>query len=98
MTLETLSSSSNLKLFADDCLLFRENNTIGCAEEVQKDRFSHEKWTEDWHNMRFHPLKCYVMKIATKREPILHNNPLMREKLKHNQKVSLISVSVSTTN
>lgn len=51
---KNLSSLSNLKVFADDSLLFREINAIDFAEDLKKDLPSLEKWTEDLH-MRIHP-------------------------------------------
>ena len=59
------SVSSTVRLFADDCLLYR---TIKCMDDhlkLQEDLASLEKWAENW-GMRFNARKCYVMSINSK--------------------------------
>ena len=57
--------SSRVRLFADDCLLYRVIRSIKDQEELQKDLKSLEKWAADW-GMRFNAKKCYILTIANK--------------------------------
>ena len=57
--------SSSVRLFADDCLLYRIIKSLKDQEELQKDLKSLEKWAEDW-GMRFNAKKCYILTIADK--------------------------------
>jgi len=62
--------SSSLKLFADDCLLYRE---ISCDEDVaalQRDLNTLSNWSQIWQ-MRFNVLKCVTLKCYRIRNPIL---------------------------
>ena len=57
--------SSTVRLFADDCLLYR---TIKCLDDhlkLQQDLASFEKWAENW-GKRFNAKMCYVMSISSK--------------------------------
>ena len=70
----------NARLFADDCLLYRNVNNSSDAQLLQKDLSSLVKWEEDWQ-MNFNPEKCYVIHISKKSKPssfdyILHNHVL----------------------
>lgn len=70
----------NSRLFADDCLLFKNVNNKNDASELQKDLSNLEKWEKDWQ-MKFNPEKCYVINISKKKNPLktnylLHNHVL----------------------
>ena len=54
---------SQVRLFADDCLLYRPINSLQDQLQIQKDLISLEKWASTW-GMRFNATKCYVMQIA----------------------------------
>ena len=64
------STTSALKLFADDGLLYRSVNTIGDTQELQKDLTTISSWAQNWQ-MRFNPSKCYVLRITRKKKNIL---------------------------
>lgn len=57
------SVKSQVRLFADDCLLYRVIRSVRDSEILQRDLASLERWAEDW-GMRFNAKKCYVMSIA----------------------------------
>ena len=63
---------STIKLFADDCLLFRQIKTTDDAAQLQKDLDSLHTWTEEWQ-MNFNSKKCYTMRIHRKKQPTIQN-------------------------
>ncbi len=76
-------TSSDARLFADDCLLYREIKTSADTEILQRDLTALERWESTWQ-MAFHPQKCTVNHISTKRHPtqtdyILHGHTLQQE-------------------
>ena len=56
---------SSVRLFADDCLLYREINSQNDHNKLQKDLENLEKWAENW-GIRFNTTKCYIMSIKKK--------------------------------
>ena len=56
---------SSVKLFADDCLLYREINSQNDHNKLQKDLENLKKWAENW-GMQFNATKCYIMSIKKK--------------------------------
>ena len=58
-----LAVNSTVRLFADDCLLYRTVKTISDQVALQRDLDSLQKWSVTW-GMRFNPKKCYVLQVA----------------------------------
>jgi hypothetical protein len=56
--------SSSVRLFADDCLLYREIRSFLDHITLQKDLSRLEAWARDW-GMRFNAKKCYVLPTKT---------------------------------
>ena len=54
------SVTSQVRLFADDCLLYRPIQSKQDQDILQKDLVELEKWANKW-GMRFNAKKCYVM-------------------------------------
>ena len=61
---------SQVRLFADDCLVYRSINTEADTLALQHDLSALERWAKDW-TMRFNPIKCYVMRLSRSKSPIL---------------------------
>ena len=59
---------SNVRLFADDCLLYVELSTQNDTQLLQEDLNVLEEWQNKWL-MQFNPEKCYIMHITNKRTP-----------------------------
>jgi hypothetical protein len=57
-----LVARSQVRLFADDCLLYRSVTSVRDQEILQEDLDALQQWAERWQ-MTFNPKKCYVMKI-----------------------------------
>ena len=73
-------TQSEARLFADDCLLYRPIKTTEDTNILQQDLSALEKWEKEWQ-MAFHPEKCVVIQVTTKRSTIsadytLHNHHL----------------------
>ena len=54
-----------IKMFADDCKLYRPIGDTTDGQSLQQDLFELEKWTDQWL-LKFNSSKCKVMHIATK--------------------------------
>ena len=67
-----LTVTSKVRLFADDCLLYRSIKTLQDQIELQKDLASLEKWAQDW-GMRFNATKCYLMSIHRAKNPLTYH-------------------------
>ena len=57
---------STVRLFADDCVLYREINNQLDSAELQKDLDELTKWEHDWQ-MHFNSDKCFVMRLTNAR-------------------------------
>ena len=58
-----VSSGTFIRLFADDCLVYREINSTQDQVVLQQDLLRLQAWAELW-GMRFNPSKCYIMHIS----------------------------------
>ena len=57
--------SSKVRLFADDCLLYREIRSPSDQEKLQTDLKNLETWAQTW-GMRFNAKKCYILSVSSK--------------------------------
>ena len=57
---------SQIRLFADDCVCYREIKTVENTLKLQKDIDILGSWARKW-GMRFQPVKCNMMKLTNKR-------------------------------
>ena len=55
--------SSNVRLFADDCVIYRQIVNDHDHISLQEDLNTLEKWQRDWQ-MKFNTKKCFTMKIT----------------------------------
>ena len=66
---DNLDSSTNIRLFADDCLLYRSITSDQDSHILQNDLSSLVDWSEKWQ-MSFNTRKCKTLRVTTKRNPI----------------------------
>jgi hypothetical protein len=59
---------SNIRLFADDSIIYRKIQSQKDCLDLQDDLEATAKWEED-RLMAFHPDKCNLLSITTKRKP-----------------------------
>ena len=57
--------SSSVRLFADDCLLYRTIRTLKDHQALQTDLRNLEKWATEW-GMSFNATKCYILPVKKK--------------------------------
>ena len=101
---------SQVRLFADDCLLYRPIRNISDQEKLQEDLKSLENWADEW-GMSFNAKKCYIMSIKSKtpyfyklKEHILETvssipylGVTISDDLKWNQHVGSVTKKASST-
>lgn len=78
--------SSLIRLFADDCILYREIKNKDDSEALQADINRLCAWESTWQ-MGFNHAKCFTMRVSHKTKPIIHQyymgNHLLQEVAKH---------------
>ena len=62
--------SSQVCLLADDCILYREINTLNDCQDVQMDINTLCNWESKWQ-VKFSIDKCYIMHVTHERNPLL---------------------------
>ena len=60
-----------MRLFADDCVCYRESKDTEDTLKLQKDIDQLGCWAREW-GMRFQPVKCNMMQITRKRIKKIH--------------------------
>ena len=56
---------SKIRLFADDCVCYREIKELEDTVKLQKDIDRLGRWAREW-GMRFQPVKCNMMQLSKK--------------------------------
>ena len=62
----TSDIESEIRLFADDCVCYREVKNVEDTVKLQKDIDRLGCWARKW-GMRFQPVKCNMMQLTNKR-------------------------------
>ena len=75
-----LQVSSNTRLFADDCVIYREINNEQDCKAFQDDLDKLAEWEKRW-GMLFHPEKCNILRVHRKRQPLEYEYSLKGHKL-----------------
>ena len=74
--------TSTVRLFADDCLVYRTTNSPADQQLLQEDLNRLENWQNKWQ-MNFNPSKCHILTISSKKEYKSPNFTLCNQTLKH---------------
>ena len=73
---------STLRLFADDCLLYKTIKSPQDASDLQQDLLAMQIWEDTWL-MRFNISKCFVMRVTqSKKCKVLHDYQLHNSTLR----------------
>ena len=86
--------SSTVRLFADDCLLYRPIRNSSDQVALQNDLDSLTEWCSTW-GMRFNANKCEVMRIARTRNPLRKMYTISGQILKEVAKAKYLGVAIS---
>ena len=89
---ETLTSQ--VRLFADDTVLFRQVSNVEQARLLQQDLDKLSVWEKKWQ-MAFHPKKCQVLRISRSRKPFIHTYNLHGETLESADEVKYLGLTIS---
>lgn len=87
-------TSSSIRLFADDCLLYRRIASREDSETLQRDLDQMCKWAKIWQ-MNFNPGKCSVLRVTLKRKPISNRYIMCGETLSQVQHHPYLGVELS---
>ena len=87
-------SNSTVRLFADDTLLYLTIHNSSDCIKLQEDLNNLERWESDWQ-MSFHPEKCEVIHITTKKKPIIHKYTLHGHTLSSVPQIKYLGVNIS---
>ena len=87
-------SNSTVRLFADDTLLYLTNHNSSDCTKLQDDLNNLQKWESD-RQMSFHPEKCEVIHITTKKYPIIHKYTLHGHILLSMPQIKYLGVHIS---
>lgn len=89
-----LSTTTSLKLFADDSLLFMSVENQQDALTLQDDLDKLVSWANTWQ-MKFHPSKCYVLSIHRRKSPITHKYTMLGEELKSVTHIPYLGIEIT---
>jgi hypothetical protein len=76
----TTGISSNIRLFADDCVVYRQADTQEESDILQSDLNTLADWATKWQ-MDFHPKKCYLLQATRKQSPPQHTYTMFGQQL-----------------
>ena len=86
--------SSKVRLFADDCLIYRNIKNKEDQIALQKDLILLENWGNTW-GMRFNAAKCNIILVSRTRDPILFNYSLTGQVLEEVMDAKYLGVTLS---
>ena len=86
--------SSKVRLFADDCLIYRNIKNKDDQIALQKDLNLLENWGNTW-GMRFNAAKCNIMRVSRTRDPKLFNYSLTGQVLEEVMDAKYLGVTLS---
>ena len=88
--------NAKARLFADDCLLYRNIKTDEDAESLQDDLNKLQDWEADWQ-MHFNPDKCELIRISNKRKTINATYHIHNVQLKQTKRAKYLGLTFSNT-
>ena len=86
--------SSKVRLFADDCSIYRNIKNKEDQTTLQKDLYLLENWGNTW-GMRFNAAKCNIMRVSRTRNPKPFNYSLTGQVLEEVLNAKYLGVTLS---
>jgi hypothetical protein len=75
-----LFATSKMRLFADDCLLYRPVTSPADCDQLQQDLDLLDQWSSKWQ-MKFNVDKCHILRFSLRRNNLIRDYHLGGEKL-----------------
>jgi ribonuclease P/MRP protein subunit RPP40 len=91
-----VSNGSQVFLYADDSKCTRCINNIRDCEQLQSDINSLDKWSKKW-DMEFNVLKCKIVTISRKRNPLCYNYRLNDHTLERVSEILDLGVNITSS-
>jgi hypothetical protein len=85
--------SSTTRLFADDCLLYKDIKTREDEISLQEDLAKMVKWSDTW-GMKFNPKKCKTMRVTRRRNPGLTSYNILGTTLDETQDTKYLGINI----
>ena len=86
---------SEIRLFADDCVCYREIKDIEDTLKLQKDIDRLGVWARKW-GMRFQPVKCNMMQLTNKHNKIQASYTLVGTVLENVDSIKYLGVTITS--
>jgi hypothetical protein len=85
--------SCNVRLFADDSVLYRRIHRASDMQSLQDEMDNLLQWEQDWQ-MEFHPSKCQLLRITNKRKPFARDYDIHGHKLEEVELAKYLGVTI----
>ena len=89
-----VSPHTQVRLFADDCLLYRVIQSAVDQQILQEDLQRLEEWGNRW-GMRFHASKCTILRICRSKTPLTKMYTLCGQILTEVDRAKYLGVTIS---
>ncbi|KAI8491386.1 hypothetical protein Bbelb_310190 [Branchiostoma belcheri] len=89
-----LSPGTTARLFADDCLIYREIRGQGDQVILQKDLIALQVWAATW-GMKFNPKKCNTMSITRNKNPFTWMYEMCGEFIHQTEQAKYLGITIS---
>ena len=86
---------SEIRIFADDCVCYREIKDIEDTLKLQKDIDRLGIWARNW-GMRFQPVKCNMMQLTKKHNKIQASYTLEGTVLENVESIKYLGVTITS--
>ena len=87
--------SSEIRLFADDCVLYRRIHCLDDCRALQSDIDTLLHWSRTWQ-MQFNNKKCYILPVTRKRSKIGYDYCLGEDRLSEVKSYPYLGITVSS--
>ena len=87
--------TSNTRLFADDCIVYRTIPSTADTNVLQENLYKLAEWEKTW-GMDFNPQKCSVQSTTRSRSPITHSYTLKGQVLECSKSTKYLGVDIES--
>ena len=93
--LPSYTKHSSIRLFADDCVLYKQITSDDDRNKLQDDLNGLLQWEDDW-KMQFHPEKCVQLSITLKKKPMETNYTMRSHQLEKVSSAKYLGITISS--